>query len=151
MGLEIGDAEISQILLRVGDEGMNPIEHGLLSDQEVALMGSELHLDDAFAAASRIYKWMPLCAVKDWVILDAIVTEEERAKVSAAGCQPMFLFAHTVVYDEQWRFEPGDWVRSTLGTSLKDGFLFATRNTIYVLLGPGRRKSATISEIFSIS
>ena len=78
---------------------------------------------------------MPLCAVEEWIILDAIVTDAERAKVAAAGCQPMFMFAHKVVDDEQRRFEPGHWVRSSMGTAFNDGFLFETRNTVYVLLG----------------
>ncbi len=127
-----------------------PIQDGLLGDAGVSLMGSELCLEDVVQAAREHYKWLPLCIVEDWFILDAIVTEAERAKVAAAGCQPMFLFAHHVVHDEQRRFEPGHWVRSSLGTTFKEGFLFATRNTVYVLLGPGHRKSSSIDAIFSI-
>ncbi|MBB4059128.1 MULTISPECIES: DUF6957 family protein [Pseudomonas] len=123
---------------------------GLLGDSGVELQGSDLSLDEALALAKKIYKWMPLCAVEEWVIMDAIVTEDERAKVAAAGCQPMFMFAHKVVDDEQQRFEPGHWVRSSMGTAFTDGFLFVTRNSVYVLLGPGHRKSASIQAIFSI-
>jgi len=123
---------------------------GLLGDQGVELKGCDLPLNEALCAARKLYKWMPLCAVEEWVILDAIVTEDERAKVAAAGCQPMFMFAHKVVHDEQRRFEPGHWVRSSMSTSFEEGFLFATRNTVYVLLGPGRRKSSSIQAIFSI-
>lgn len=128
----------------------SPIQDGLLGDSGVNLMGAELNLDDALEAARKRYKWMPLCAVEEWIILDAIVTDAERAKVTAAGCQPMFLFAHKVVHDEQRRFEPGHWVRSSMGTTFKDGFLFATRNSVYVLLGPGHRKSSSIEAIFSL-
>jgi hypothetical protein len=123
---------------------------GLLGDHGIDLLGSELSLNEALDAARKRYKWMPLCVVEDWVILDAIVTEDERVKVAAAGCQPMFLFAHKVVHDEQRRFEPGHWVRTSMSTSFEEGFLFATRNTVYVLLGPGRRKSSSIQAIFSI-
>lgn len=126
------------------------IEDGLLGDLGVSLMGSDLGLEAVMAAARKRYKWMPLCAVEEWIILDAIVTDEERAKVAAAGCQPMFLFAHKVVHDEQRRFEPGHWVRSSMGTTFKEGFLFATRNSVYVLLGPGHRKSSSIEAIFSL-
>ena len=126
------------------------IEDDLLGDHGIRLMGSELSLDEAIAFARKRYKWMPLCAVEDWVILDAIVTDDERAKVAAAGCQPMFMFAHKVVDDEQRRFEPGHWVRSSMGTAFNDGFLFETRNSVYVLLGPGHRKSASIEAIFSL-
>ncbi|MBA1244932.1 DUF6957 family protein [Pseudomonas japonica] len=127
------------------------VEAGLFGQEGIALAGSELSLDEVLVAARRRYKWLPLCAVQEWIILDAIVTDAERAKVIAAGCQPMFLFAHKVVHDEQRRFEAGHWVRSSMGTTFKEGFLFATRNTVYVLLGPGQRKPASIGAIFSIS
>jgi hypothetical protein len=126
------------------------IEDGLLGDIGIRLMGSALSLDEAVAVARKRYKWMPLCAVEEWIILDAIVTDAERAKVAAAGCQPMFMFAHKVVDDEQRRFEPGHWVRSSMGTAFKEGYLFETRNTVYVLLGPGHRKSSSIEAIFSL-
>ena len=128
----------------------SPIQDGLLGDPGVSLMGSDLGLEAVMAAARKRYKWMPLCAVEEWIILDAIVTDEERAKVAAAGCQPMFMFAHKVVDDEQRRFEPGHWVRSSMGTAFKEGYLFETRNTVYVLLGPGHRKPASIEAIFSL-
>ena len=126
------------------------VNEGLLDDLGVELKGSDLPLNEALCAARKLYKWMPLCAVEEWVILDAIVTEEERAKVTATGCVPMFMFAHKVVDDEQRRFEPGHWVRSSMGTAFSEGFLFVTRNSVYVLLGPGHRKSASIQSIFSI-
>lgn len=126
------------------------IEDGLLGDPGISLMGSELSLDEAVALARKRYKWMPLCAVEEWTILDAIVTDDERAKVTAAGCQPIFMFAHKVVHDEQRRFEPGHWVRSSMGTAFKEGYLFETRNTVYLLLGPGHRKSSSIEAIFSL-
>ena len=129
---------------------VSPKENGLLGEEGIELRGSELPLDEAIALARKRYKWMPLCAVEEWIILDAIVTDAERAKVAAAGCQPMFMFAHKVVHDEQRRFEPGHWVRSSMGTAFKEGYLFETRNTVYVLLGPGHRKSASIEAIFSL-
>lgn len=126
------------------------LDSGLLGDPGVSLMGFELGLEAVMAAARKRYKWMPLCAVEEWIILDAIVTDAERAKVAAAGCQPMFMFAHKVVDDEQRRFEPGHWVRSSMGTAFKEGYLFETRNTVYLLLGPGNRKSSSIEAIFSL-
>ena len=129
---------------------VSPKENGLLGEEGIELQGSELTLDEAVALARKRYKWMPLCAVEEWIILDAIVTDEERAKVTAAGCQPIFMFAHKVVHDEQRRFEPGHWVRSSMGTAFKEGYLFETRNTVYVLLGPGHRKSSSIEAIFSL-
>ena len=126
----------------------SPLSDGLLGDG-VGLIGSELTLDGLILAARERYKRMPFCVVEEWVILDAILTEDELAKVAAAGCQPMFLFAHRVVHDEQQRFEPGDWVRSTIARAF-NGYLFETRNTVYLLKGPGQRKSSSLHGIFSI-
>jgi len=125
-------------------------DDGLFGDSGTPLFGSDLSLEVVLAQARQRFKWVPLCVVKDWLILDAIVTDEERAKVKAAGCEPMFLFAHNVLHDDKRRFEPGHWVRSSMGTSFKDGYLFSTRNTIYVLVGPGSRKQSSIQAIFSI-
>ena len=127
-----------------------PIKDGILGQLGVELSGSELSLEDVILAARQHYKHLPLCVVEEWIILDAIVTDAERAKVVAAGCQPMFLFAHKVVHDEQRRFEPGHWVRSSMGTVFKEGYLYETRNTVYLLLGPGHRKSSSIEAIFSL-
>lgn len=98
---------------------VSPINDGLLGEGGVELIGSQLPLEDLILAARKRYKWMPFCVVEDWVILDAILTDEEQSKVAAAGCQPMFVFAHKVVHDEQRRFEPGDWVRSTIARTLR--------------------------------
>lgn len=127
-----------------------PLSHVLLGEGGVDLVGSGLTLEGVLLAARGHYKRMPLCVVEEWVIMDAILTEDELAKVAAAGCQPMFLFAHKVVHDEQRRFEPGHWVRSTIARAFKVGYLFETRNTVYVLKGPGYRKSSSLQGIFSI-
>lgn len=128
----------------------SPLSDGLLGEGGVDLVGSELSLEDVLLAAREQYKRMPLCVVEDWVILDAILTEDELARVAAAGCQPMFLFAHNVVHDEQRRFEPRHWVRSTIARAFTEGYLFETRNTVYLLKGPGQRKSSSLQGIFSI-
>ena len=101
------------------------IEDGLLGDPGIGLMGSGLLCDEAVALARKQYKWLPFCAVEEWIILDVTVTvtvtvtDEERAKIAAAGCLPMLLFAHKVVHDEQRRFEPGHWVGSSMGTTFE--------------------------------
>ena len=127
----------------------SPLSNGLLGEG-VELIGSELTLEGLIFAARERYKRMPFCVVEEWVILDAILTKDELDKVAAAGCQPMFLFAHRVVHDEQQRFEPGDWVRSTIARAFDNGYLFETRNTVYLLKGPGQRKSSSLHGIFSI-
>ena len=91
----------------------------------------------------------PYCLVEDWTIFNVEVTEGELQKVHAAGKLPLVLFAHNVRFDSERRFDVGDWVRSTMAMSFQDGFLFETWNTIYVLVGPGHEKTASLETIFS--
>jgi hypothetical protein len=128
----------------------SPLAHDLLGDPGVVTSGSDLSLEDVLALAKSRYRWMPCCVVEDWVIFDVVVTEDELAKVRAAGCLPMIVYAHNVRHDDNRRFEPGHWVRSTIATEFSEGFLFVTRNTVYVLKGNGYRKSASLKAIYAI-
>lgn len=93
--------------------------------------------------------YKPYCLVESWTIFNVDVSEEELNKIHAAGQLPMILFAHNVRFDSERRFDMGDWMRSTFATSFDEGFLFETRNTIYVLKGPGHEKSASLKTVFS--
>ena len=104
---------------------------------------------EARALATERFPKKPYCLVRDWTIFRIEVTPEELSKVHATGQLPMIVFAHNVAEDSQGRFERGDWVRSTMCSSFNDGVLFETRNTIYVLIGPGHEQSATLKEVFS--
>lgn len=88
------------------------------------------------------------CFVEQWTLLRAALNDEEHDKVRSAGHLPLFLFANKVIEDSRLRFQPGDWVRSSMCLTF-DGVMFETRNTVYVLLGPGDEQTASLSVIFS--
>lgn len=91
----------------------------------------------------------PFCFVEHWTVFRVEVTDEELNTVHSAGQLPLILFAHNVLFDSQRRFDCGDWVRSTMATTFQDGFLFETRNTLYVLIGNGHEKTATLKTVLS--
>ncbi len=91
----------------------------------------------------------PYCLVEDWTVFRVEATEDEQSKIQAAGQLPLIVYAHNVLFDSQRRFDVGDWVRSTFATSFEGGFLFETRNTVYVLKGAGHEKKASLETIFS--
>jgi hypothetical protein len=64
---------------------------------------------------------------------------------------PVTLFAHEVVLDSRGRFQQGMWVRSNFGRSFTEGYMFETKNTVYLLWGLGQRKEATVGAAFSMS
>jgi len=104
---------------------------------------------DAQALVSKHFPGKPYCLVEDWTIFRIDVTPEELTKVHAARQLPMIVFAHKVIEDSQGRFQLGDWVRSSMCTSFDDRAVFETRNTVYVLIGPGHEQTASLKTIFS--
>lgn len=104
---------------------------------------------EARALASQRFPRKPYCLVRDWTIFRVEVTPDELSKAHAAGQLPMIMFAHNVVEDSQGRFERGDWVRSSMCTNFNDGVVFETRNTGYVLIGPGHEQPASLKDVFS--
>lgn len=104
---------------------------------------------EARALVSKNFSGKAYCLVEDWTVFRIDVTPEELTKVHAVGQLPMIVFAHNVIEDSQGRFQRGDWVRSSMCTSFDDGAVFETRNTIYILIGPGHEQTASLKTIFS--
>lgn len=96
-----------------------------------------------------LYPGKPYCLVEAWTIFKIDVTEDELAKIQAAGQMPLIVFARNVRFDSERRFDIGDWVRTTLATSFQEGFLFETRNTVYVLCGDGHEKATSLKTALS--
>ncbi|MHA6128999.1 DUF6957 family protein [Pseudomonas fluorescens group sp. PF-1] len=104
---------------------------------------------EARAFVSQNFPGKPYCLVEEWTVFRIDITPDELARVHAAGQLPMIVFAHNVIEDSQGRFKQGDWVRSSMCTSFNDGVVFETRNTAYVLIGPGHEQPASLKTIFS--
>lgn len=107
------------------------------------MAGCTLTVDDAISWLNTLSPTRPFCLVTSWHWLDLEVSEQDRQKVEEAGMQPAVILADKVVFDSRGRFDPGHWVRSTLLVEYHEGCLFETRNTRYVLMGEGRRKTTT--------
>lgn len=101
--------------------------------------GCQLSIPDAVALANLHFPSSPYCLVADWAVLDINVTTRQRKALADRGLNPALVYALTVIYDSKGRFPPGDWVRTTLALSFSHACLFETKNTVYVLMGSGRR------------
>nr|WP_253485276.1 hypothetical protein [Pseudomonas fluorescens] len=127
-------AEISQLLYGAGEE----------------VAGWEGTQDELIALAAKAFPGKAFCVVKQWILTDLTVNSDERAKLTGLGLLPATLFAHEVVLDSRNRFQPTMWVRSNFGVSFTEGCMFETKNTVYLLLGPGLSKEASIGAAFSM-
>lgn len=99
--------------------------------------------------AQELCPGKPYCSVRQWILVDLDISDGKKALVTDQGFQPVLLYAHTVVTDSAKRFAPGEWVRSTLLVNLKN-CLFETKNSVYILLGAGSRKTADPDLVMSI-
>ena len=103
------------------------------------ISGCQRSVSDAVALANLHFPSRAYCLVADWAILDIEVTTRQLKAITDNGLVPALVYALTVIQDSKGRFLPGDWVKTTLAVSYSEGCLFETRNTIYVLMGSGRR------------
>ena len=90
------------------------------------------------------------CIVQQWTIVRAIASDTDLTKIHVHGHLPLFVFAEKVILDSRGRCDYGNWVRSTMAISFQDGFLFETKNTVYVLVEDGDEKSASLAAILSL-
>ncbi|WP_256580567.1 MULTISPECIES: hypothetical protein [unclassified Pseudomonas] len=127
----------------------NKCDDELLGGPGEPLQGSMDTDEQLIELVRALHPHKPYCLVESWTIFNVDVTEEELNKIHAVGQLPMILFAHNVRFDSERRFDVGDWVRSTFAISFEEEFLFETRNTIYVLRGPGHKKSASLKTVLS--
>ncbi|CEL29242.1 DUF6957 family protein [Pseudomonas fluorescens] len=121
----------------------------LLNDDHTSIDGVSLSLDEARALVSDGFPKKAYCLVEQWTLFQANVSADDLAKIHAAGHLPLVVFAHRVIEDSRGRFQPGDWVRSSMCISFDGSILAETKNTVYVLVGPGRRLTAGLKTIFS--
>lgn len=104
--------------------------------------------DEARVILTQRFPLKPYCLIEEWTLFKADVTPDELTKIHEANHLPLFIFAHKVVHDSQGRFQPGDWVRSSMAISF-DGVMFETKNTVYALMGGGQERVASLKTIFS--
>ncbi|GJB79493.1 hypothetical protein RYH74_07850 [Pseudomonas sp. LSJ-87] len=101
---------------------------------------------DLIEAAQERFPGKAFCLVKRWIIVEIPPNEVEPLP---GGIAPMLVLAHEVIYDSRGRFVPGSWVRSTYAVSFQHPCMFETRNTIYLLVGDGYRKQASLELVLS--
>lgn len=121
----------------------------LLSGPGEPLQGSMETVDALIEMAKSRFPRKPCCLIEKWTIFRVDVTEGELNKIHATGQLPLVVFAHNVLFDSQRRFDVGDWVRSTFAISFEAGYLFETRNTIYILVGNGHEKATSLKTALS--
>ncbi|WP_412459231.1 DUF6957 family protein [Pseudomonas savastanoi] len=108
----------------------------------------DLHRAEAYAILH--YNRRPYCLVKDWIIAEVMVSEDFSSSLVNEGLAPCVLYASDVVLHSAGKRNPGGWVRSTFQQPGTASHVFQTRNTTYVLMGPGKRKRVSMETLMAI-
>ncbi|MCO1623289.1 DUF6957 family protein [Pseudomonas putida] len=106
--------------------------------------------EELVCLAQQTFPGKPYCLVKRWVVAEMLGPEDELSKIVSDGLLTKVLFSHEVVRDSRNRFPSGHWVRSSFGISHARVCMFETRSTVYLLLGYGCRKQASLDTVFSL-
>ena len=123
----------------------------LLSGPGEVMQGSAMSDEQARAYGYEHFALFQYCVVRDWIWIDLEITEVQLTELNKYFRKPALIYAHTVIYDSARRWDVGDFVRTSPLHSFEGGFLFKTTNSVYILLGEGKRKRAkpeTVGRIF---
>lgn len=85
--------------------------------------------------------WRPYCIVADWTWVDLISVDKDQFSkaIREPSAQPVGLYSNNVIQDQLGRCHPGECIRSTPLVEFRENCMFITRNTIYLMQGPGKR------------
>lgn len=82
------------------------------------------------------------CAAVAWVIIDVLDVDAEP--LAAIGRLPIVLFSHSVLLHSTGDYQNNERIKTGYVTSYDGRGIFETRDTIFVLVGQGFRKSVSI-------
>uniref|UniRef100_UPI003899EE67 DUF6957 family protein n=1 Tax=Pseudomonas laurentiana TaxID=2364649 RepID=UPI003899EE67 len=90
-----------------------------------------------------------VCVVKDWLLLDVMVSDQDGDSLRGQGLQPTVLFAREILFDSRCHGARSGALRSGFQRS-HDSASFETPDVIYLLAGPGQRKHASVPALLAL-
>lgn len=100
---------------------------------------NESALEEMLARAKWVSPNKPCCAVSSWTWADLDIDPLQAEKIRSEGVEPSFVYANNIVHDEADSWAVGLCVRTSFLKCFYKPCIFITRNTNYLLVGPGVR------------
>lgn len=119
----------------------------LLCSDGIPIPEAQVSQDEAVRIVRERYPYAEYCIVTDWRWIDLDVTPAQFEELTRTNRKPAVIYADTVIYDSSRRWDVGDFVRTSFLHKFEDDFIFKTLNSIYILIGHGVRKRATLEAI----
>lgn len=109
--------------------------------------GSKIGQEEAVRIVRERYPYAEYCLIADWRWIDLDMTPSQLNGLTKTSRKPAVIYADKVIYDSQRRWDVGDVVRTSYLFKFEDGFIFQTLNSIYILIGDGIRKRASLETL----
>lgn len=119
----------------------------LLYGDGLPMPGFKASKNEAIRIVRERYPYAEYCLISDWCWIDLDVTPAQLNELTRTNRQPVVIYADTVIYDSRRRWDVGDFVRTSYLHQLEDEFFFKTLNSIYILVGDGIRKRASLETL----
>ncbi|SEE24211.1 DUF6957 family protein [Pseudomonas migulae] len=110
------------------------------------LGGSQLEDGELIQLAREEFEGQPFCIVRNWMIVDLLLSEAQEREVRKQGLEPTVLFISKAVFDSETRVQTGE---ALITGYQKDfhGCFFESKDKLYILAGRGARKHASLPAI----
>jgi len=102
---------------------------------------AEADLESIKQSALQIKGAKNVRAVKNWTIWHLDVNESDANVLTKLGFQPQVMYSSNIVFDLHEPYLLGTCVRTTPLVKFTENCLFETKNTIYILVDRGTRKT----------
>lgn len=110
-----------------------------LGPPSLVMTGIDLTLEASIQDGQNRFPGWELCVVSEWMWVDFRGASMMVEGFALQGVTPSILVAENVLHDSQDRFRAGRGVRTSFLVRYEGPGYFLTRNTVYVMLGTGRR------------
>jgi len=111
--------------------------------------GLDLTDDELIEQAQQRGRERPLVVLREWMILDVMLSSELEDQVKVMGCEPAVVFAKSIVYDSRSGASRTGAIRSSFRVTSEQS-MFSTRETDYLLAGVGVRKYVSLPAILAL-
>lgn len=110
------------------------------------LGGSRLEDAELIKLAREEFEGQLFCIVRNWMLIDLMLSGEQENKIRKQGLQPSVLYANHAVFDSETRIPTGD---GFITGYLKDfhGCFFESKDKLYILAGRGSRKHVSLPAV----
>lgn len=113
------------------------------------LGGSRLGDYELIKLAREEFEGQLFCIVRNWMLIDLMLSDEQENEIRKQGLQPSVLYANYAVFDSEERIARGNGFITGYQKDFH-GCFFESKDKLYILAGRGARKYASVPAVAAL-